>query len=125
MEKTMKLSRIRLELARTKEHPNGLPTHGYDFVAPIDAKGHLDATAWKNSKAACKVRHFAPGKPDEHGLLLHVGKGWHFDYDQDGYEDDEPLFKLDRHEIREGEYLSITEHDGVLRTFKIVSVVQD
>ena len=54
--------------------------------------------------------------------MIDVGRGWHFDYDAHDSDDDEPLFKLDRHIIKQGEYLSITEHDGVMRTFKIVSV---
>jgi hypothetical protein len=28
--------RIRLELARSKEFPEGSATHGYEFVAPLD-----------------------------------------------------------------------------------------
>jgi hypothetical protein len=68
------------------------------------------------------VRRFTRGEADEHGRLVHVGKGWHFDYDATKSDDDERVFKLDRHVITEGEYLSITEHDGAMRTFKIASV---
>jgi hypothetical protein len=32
------------------------------------------------------------------------------------------VFRFDTHVFREGEYVSITEHDGVTRPFKIVSV---
>jgi hypothetical protein len=39
-----------------------------------------------------------------------------------GADDDEPAFKFDRHSFTAGEYVSITEHDGVTRPFKIVSV---
>jgi len=113
---------VRLELARSKEFPEGDVLRGYEFVAPIDAKGHLNAEAWKKGKAACTVRAFANGKADENGRLIHVGQGWHFDYNAKSNDDDEPLFKLDRHEIRQGEYLSIKEHDGVLRTFRVATV---
>jgi hypothetical protein len=37
-------------------------------------------------------------------------------------DEDEPLLKLDRHTLVQGEYVSITEHDGVLRTFRVVGV---
>ena len=40
----MSLKRIRLELARTPDFPNGSGQHGYEFVAPLDDKGHLDST---------------------------------------------------------------------------------
>ena len=33
------LKTIRLELARTKEFPSGNPRCGYEFKAPLDAKG--------------------------------------------------------------------------------------
>lgn len=118
----MTLYLVRLELARSKEFPDGSARHGYEFVAPLDASGHLDVEEWKKNKATCTVRRFTTGERDEEGRLIHVGKGWHFDYDAKDSDDDEPLFKLDRHTIKEGEYLSIKEHDGVMRTFRIVSV---
>ena len=118
----MTLYNVRLELARSKEFPEGNARHGYDFTAPLDASGRLDAEVWKTDKAACAVRRFTAGQGDENGRLIHVGKGWHFDYDAHRSDDDEPLFKLDRHLIKQGEYLSITEHDGVMRTFRIVNV---
>ena len=33
----MTLKLIRLELARTKEYPEGSAAHGYEFTAPLDA----------------------------------------------------------------------------------------
>jgi hypothetical protein len=40
------LKRIRLELARSKEFPMGSARHGYEFVAPLDSKGHIDPQLW-------------------------------------------------------------------------------
>jgi hypothetical protein len=37
------LKRIGLNLARSKEYPLGSDKHGYEFVAPLDASGHIDA----------------------------------------------------------------------------------
>ena len=37
--------RIRLNLARSKEFPQGSSRHGYEFVAPLDAQGHIDVEA--------------------------------------------------------------------------------
>jgi hypothetical protein len=39
-----------------------------------------------------------------------------------GEQDDEPIFRFDRHAFVEGEYVSITEHDGVTRPFRVASV---
>jgi hypothetical protein len=33
------LSRILLNLARSREFPYGSPRHGYDFIAPLDSEG--------------------------------------------------------------------------------------
>jgi hypothetical protein len=55
-------------------------------------------------------------------MLRHVGHGWRFDYDGRSADDDEPFFKLDLHTLTPGAYVSITEHDDVLRPFKVVSV---
>lgn len=118
----MTLYRVRLELARSKEAPQGDPSHAYVVVAPLDAKGHLDPSSWKSSRGRCTVERIVRGNVEERGHLAHVGHGWHFDYKAGTGDDDEPLYKLDRHEIRDGEYISVTEHDGVLRTFRVVSV---
>jgi hypothetical protein len=40
------LKRIRLNLARSKEFPSGSERHGYEFVAPLDARGHIDPQLW-------------------------------------------------------------------------------
>ncbi|MFO1236890.1 MAG: hypothetical protein U1F24_07725 [Alphaproteobacteria bacterium] len=114
------LKRIHLELARDPQHPDGSPAIGYDIVAPLTADGHLDQTAWAAAPAACTVRHFANGF-QERGLLKHGPTGWFFDY-KAGQSDDEPVFKLDSHLLKAGEYVSVTEHNGKLMTFKVVSV---
>ena len=117
-----KLQRIRLELARTPEFPEGKRDHGYEFVAPVTADSHIDPRAWKKLKQECRVSRFS-GQNVEHGVLRHVGQGWRFDYDGRSTEDDEPFFKLDRHALTPGAYVSITEHDGVTRPFKVVSIM--
>lgn len=116
----MTLFNIRLELARNPGAPAGDPNHGYDLVAPLDAAGKLDAATFDQVKDRCTVRHFADGH-QERGHLVSDKSGWRFDY-RKGDEDDEPLFRLDVHTFKTGEYLSVTEHDGVMRTFRVVAV---
>jgi hypothetical protein len=119
---TAKLKKIRLELARTKESPDGNPRHGYELVAPLSRDGHLDSQAWLEVKQLCSVRRFVPDDADEHGLLIHSrGHQWAFSYEP-GEEDDELIYRLGDHRFAVGEYVSITEHDGVIRPFKVVSV---
>jgi hypothetical protein len=118
----MSLKRIRLELARTPQFPDGSARHGYEFTAPLDLGGKLDALSWRRARNACAVRRFWPGSDDEHGRLLHRRDGkWVFSY-RPGDDDDEPIFRFDSHSFRVGDYVSITEHDGVTRPFKVVTV---
>jgi hypothetical protein len=121
----MTLMRIRLELARDHEFPNGSRDRGYDFVAPLTEDGHLDAAAWRKDREQCRVRRFWPGTATESGHLVHRrGGSWAFDYNPKSSADDEPGFKFSTHRFVPGEYVSITEHDGQQRTFRIASVVE-
>ncbi len=114
------LMRIRLELARTHEFPEGSSSHGYEFVAPLKADGHIDSEGWHKAKELCHVTRFWGDAPEEHGMFVHTRHGWCFDYGNNV--DEEVFFKLDRHHFVPGDYVSITEHDGVQRPFRIVSV---
>lgn len=118
----MTLRHIRLELGRDKDFPEGSVERGYEFAAPLNDEGHLDRDEWHDVRDQCTVRRFWHNEADEHGHLIHRGSGWAFHYEDEEPEPDEPLFKLDRHTLVEGEYVSITEHDGVLRTFRVVRV---
>ncbi len=118
------LKTIRLELARTPEQPDGDPNHGYEFRAPLDPEGHIDVDEWHKQRQYCTVRRFEPGEDDEHGHLIHTqGRRWVFHYDaHQEPADDEPGFRFDSHAFRDGEYVSITEHDGETRPFRVASV---
>jgi hypothetical protein len=96
------LKRIRLNLARSKEFPQGSGNHGYEFVAPLDANGRIEPTLWKKYREHCGVRRFWEGEDDEIGRLVHKRFG--------------------DHAFRNGEYVSIRDEDGVLHTFQVVSV---
>jgi hypothetical protein len=115
---------IRLELGRAREAPEGNPRHGYEFVAPLNRYGHLDAMVCGTEKEKCVVRSFRPGRTDRKGLLRRVGRGWRFDYHPDHKEYDEPFFKLDRNVIAPGFYVTITEDDGEQYPFRVVAVTR-
>ena len=118
--------RIRLNLARSKEHPEGSSRHGYEFVAPLTAEGLIDQEAWKAHRDLCKVRRFWAGEPDMHGLLVRKAGGpkgatWTFDYDPEAEDDDEAGFRFGEHAFQIGEYVSIRDDDGVMQTFVVTS----
>lgn len=118
--------RIRLNLARSKEFPQGSDRHGYEFVVPLDDKGHIDPKLWEKDRAHCRVRRFWGGQDDETGLVVHKPGSaeharWVFDYDQTATDDDESGYRFGAHAFRPGEYVSI-RGDGEMHTFLVVSV---
>ncbi|MDG2320598.1 MAG: hypothetical protein P8L79_10100 [Rhodospirillaceae bacterium] len=71
----MTLTTVRLELARTKGHPDGNPNHGYEYYARLTDDGHLDEAAWPESKELCSVRRFEGDLEDEHGFYCTLVAG--------------------------------------------------
>lgn len=117
----MGLKKIRLELARIPEFPEGSPECGYEFTAPLNRAGKLDARQWMHDRDKCTVRRFWKEAEDEHGRLTHHrGGAWAFSYKSE--DEEEPIFRFDKHKFVPGEYVSITEHDGVERPFRVVDV---
>lgn len=117
------LRKIRLNLARTKEHPQGSARHGYEFTAPLDETGHIDAAIWKKEREHCRVRRFWGNEEDELGHLIHrPGGSWAFHYDIEGEDDDEAGYRFGSHAFLPGEYVSIKDEDGDLHTFQVVTV---
>jgi hypothetical protein len=120
----MKLKRIRLEMARNPGFPQGSALHGYEFTAPLTEDGRIDAEAWRSAgvRPKCRVRRFWTGEPEQEGELIHTRRReWAFSY-APGEDDDEAFAKLDRHELKIGEYLTIREPDGRSFTFRIVEI---
>ena len=120
----MSLRTVRLELARDPDFPDGSPDRGYEFIAPLNEDGRIDAAEWRRRRDECTVRRFWEGEDDEIGHVIHTqGRRWKFHYDVTGDEDDDEAgYRFDDHVFKEGEYVSILEHDGALRTFRVVRV---
>ena len=90
------LNRILLNLARSRDFPDGSSRHGYDFIAPLDPQGHIDPVLWRKYRNYCRVRRFWEGEDDEIGRLVHKPGGaehgsWVFTYSYDDDEDDEAV----------------------------------
>ena len=121
------IKRIRLELARSKDFPSGSRRHGYEFVAPLDETGHIDAKLWQQHRDHCRVRRFWVGEDEQIGRLVHKPGGaeharWVFDYDATRVDDDESGYRFGAHKFALGEYVSIKDEDGELHTFQVASV---
>jgi hypothetical protein len=121
------LRKIKLNLARTKEHPEGSIRHGYEFVAPLDEGGRIDVESWKHHRNACSVRRFWGDEPVEKGMLVHRpggarGATWGFEYDAATHADDEAGYRFGEHAFKPGEYVSIRDHDDLMQTYRVVAV---
>ncbi|SED18428.1 hypothetical protein [Bradyrhizobium erythrophlei] len=120
------LSRILLNLARSGEFPEGSSRHRYDFIAPLDADGHIDPALWRKYRNYCRVRRFWQGEEDEVGRLVHKPGGteqarWVFDYNADEDDDDETGYRFGAHRFLPGEYVSISGPDRKLHTFRVAA----
>jgi hypothetical protein len=116
------LKRVRLELARGRDFPDGSTRHGYELVLPLGAQGRLDRAAWEDAPEVCTAHRFWEGEADAVGELVHPdARDWAFSYEP-GDGDDELVPRLDEHVLRLNEYLSIRTHDGEIRTFRVVLV---
>jgi hypothetical protein len=115
--------RIRLELAREPDHPEGDSGIGYTLLAPLTQDGALDIDTARHFRERCKVIRFKRGEDSEEGYLRRrPGGSWAFHYDlPDGAEDDDPGFRLERHRFVPGDYITIMEDEGA-RTYRVVSV---
>jgi hypothetical protein len=120
----MSFNKIRLELARDRDFPDGSRERGYEFTAPLADNGHISENDWKANRVRCRVRRFWSGRADEVGHLIRKpGGSWAFHYDLLGDpDDDEAGYRFANHRFVPGEYVSIKEHDDVLRTFRVIMV---
>ncbi|HXQ10002.1 MAG TPA: hypothetical protein VN805_03280 [Caulobacteraceae bacterium] len=119
----MALSRIVVRLARNpgSEFADGDDHRGYSLVAPLTPDGKLDEAAFRAAKGDCAVRRFLPGEEPQEGKLVHRNGRWFFDYGDQG-DAEEPLYRLGEHRFAVGEYVSITDEDGRLLTYKVTEV---
>jgi hypothetical protein len=119
----MALSRIVMRLARNPgtEFADGDDHRGYSLVAPLTSHGKLDEMAFRAARGSCLVRRFAPDEDPQEGKLVHRNGRWFFDYGDQG-DAEEPLYRLGEHSFALGEYVSITDEDGRLLTYKVTEV---
>jgi hypothetical protein len=90
----------------------------------LTADALLDEEAVKKAGAKCTVRRFAPDEDAAEGRLLRRRGNWYFDYGDDGPAGEEPGYRLGQHRFAKGEYVSITDDDGRLLTYKVTEVTE-
>jgi hypothetical protein len=114
-------TRIRLELARSHEFPEGSTRHGYIVVLPLDKNGRIDVASYHETPSFCTLHRFWEGEGDAVGqVTLRGPRRWAFAYHADR-EDDEPVPHLAEHVFRAGEYLAVRDAHGKEHVLHIVS----
>jgi hypothetical protein len=121
------MRRIKLEPALQKGGAREGGSLGYEFVAPLDPTGHISVEGWRKERALCFVHKIEDGAIAERGVLAHLpggadGATWAFDYDPTQEGDEEAGYRFGAHAFRPGEYVSLREADGDVRTYRIASV---
>lgn len=112
---------IQLELARTKEFPEGSAARAYLLHLPLDDRGTIDEKALSAAPERALVRRSWPDEPDVSGYVVRTPRGWVLSY-RPGEEDDEPVFHLETHRIVPGEYITLTDPDGEHLPFRVVNL---
>lgn len=116
----MRWTTIRLELARSPGYPNGSPSRAYLLHLPLDGSGLVDEEAFRVAPALATVRRHWPNERDRAGYVIRKKNGWAFSY-AIGDADDENLFHLESHPLSPGEYVTITEPDGMRLPYRVVA----
>ncbi len=116
----MSLSRVVMRLARNPgtEFADGDDHRGYTIIAPLLEDGRIDEKALGRHKA--KVRRFAPDEDAREGRLGRHGQAYVIEYGEE--EGAEPLYRVGDHRFALGEYVSITDDEGRLLTYKVTEV---
>jgi hypothetical protein len=109
-------------MAHCHEFPDGSSTDGYELHLPLTLAGKLDRDFWLKHRQGGGFHRFW-GDIEDRGLLRHGRKGWALSFEPHREDDrDEMIFKGDQHRFVTGEYVSITERDGVTGTFRVAAV---
>jgi hypothetical protein len=115
------LRKVRLELARCHDFPEGSRRHGYELNLPLTSAGKLDRNAFEKDRPRAGFHRFWGSEEERQGVLFHHRQGWRLSFSA-GDEADEVIFRGDDHRFTVGDYVSIKEHDGETRTFRVVAV---
>ena len=109
------LYEVKLELAHSREFPNGNTAFGYELMLPLTSDHRLDYRAWQQHRHGNSVCRFsAQGRVA--WQLKHDRHGWYFAF---GYGEarDEAVLRRDDDRFIVGECIPITEFDGQTRIF--------
>ena len=114
------LYRIMLELAHSREFPNGSPACSYELRLPLTRDHRLDCFESQRSRHRHVIHRFWPTE-ERRGELKFDHRSWFFAF-ENGKATDTAV--LGRTQFIAGEWLPITESDGHTRYFRVAQVTR-
>lgn len=111
---------IRLDLARSDAYPDGSSEHCYLLRVPLDDRGLIDVSAIRAEPERATVLRSSPNDPERTGHVGYANGRWVFSY-LPGDGEDEALFRLETHPLREGDFVTVTDASGEARCFEVAS----
>ena len=112
---------IRLELARSKDYPEGSASRAYLLRLPLEPNGLIDEGALREAPAQAIARRCWPDEPEVAGYVVASNGGYAFSDEPAGHPDGH-VFRLDSHPIRIGENILLTDPTGGKLPFRVASV---
>jgi hypothetical protein len=122
----MAVVRITLALTAGPGLPEGSTAHRYEIELALDSGGHPDAAAWLADPEPWRARRIQPDTDPVQGDVQHEpDHGWSirfFGTAAEGPDAPETMFDCGSDPVRPGEYVTVTEPDGVEWTYRVVAV---
>jgi hypothetical protein len=117
----MSWTRIRLELARGPDHPEGSHRIAYELTLPLTTEGRMSVDLFRQLPELCTVHRYREDSDDRVGTLRHHrGDHWVFAYGPPAaFEENLP--RLGRHSFGVGDYVSVLDEHGRDHAYRIVS----
>jgi organic hydroperoxide reductase OsmC/OhrA len=112
------LYKVVLELAYSREFPNGNRAYGYELQLPLSVDHRLDYGACRRRRHRRIIYRFWP-KEERRGELMCDHRGWFLAFAH-GEASDAAI--LGRTRFIAGEWIPIVEFDGQTRDFRVVEV---
>ena len=117
----MSWTRLRLELARSPERPEGSHRIAYELTLPLATDGRISVEGFRELPELCTVHRYREDSDDRVGTLRHHrGDHWVFAYGAPDAQE-ENLPRLGQHSFKVGDYVSVLDAHGRDHAYRIVS----